>query len=72
MTRNEHVTWCKERALALVDDGDLEQAFTSMFSDLGKHPETQGHTGMQLGSRLLVGGHLNTEAKMREFIKGFN
>jgi len=39
MTRKEHLDWCKERALKYVDDGNLQQAYTSMTSDLSKHPE---------------------------------
>lgn len=40
MNRDEHVAWCKTRALAYVDAGDLNNAFASMCSDLRKHPDT--------------------------------
>jgi len=72
MTRQEHLDWCKKRALEYVDAGDQRQAFASMASDLGKHPDTAGHTAIQLGMMLLMGGHLDTPEKMREFINGFN
>lgn len=72
MTRAEHLQWCKNRALEYVRQGDLEQAFTSMASDMNKHPETQGHSAIQLGMILLMGGHLNTAYEMRKFIEGFN
>lgn len=39
MTRAEHLTWAKGRALELLDAGDPQQALTSMLSDLGKHEE---------------------------------
>lgn len=71
-TRSEHLEWCKKRALEYVDDGDLNQAFASMGSDLGKHPETKDHPGINLGMMLLIGGMLGTPEKMREFINGFN
>lgn len=71
-TRAEHIAWCKQRALEYVDAGDLSQAFTSMTSDLGKHPETAGHSAINLGMGLMMGGHLSTESEMREFIEGFN
>ena len=39
-TRDEHVAWCKGRALEYVDAGDLTQAVASMASDLKAHPDT--------------------------------
>lgn len=71
-TRKEHLEWCKKRALQYVDQGDLQQAFTSMASDLRKHPETENHSGMQMGMIFLMGGELDTPQKMRRFIEGFN
>lgn len=70
-TRAEHLQWCKERALEYVDAGDLNNAFASMTSDLTKHPETVGHGGTELGMMLLLGGHLDTAAKMRDHIEGY-
>ena len=72
MTRAEHLEWCKRRALEYVEAGELPQAFTSMGSDLSKHPETANHSAIQLGAMLLFGGHLDTAEKMRKFILGFN
>lgn len=72
MTRDEHLAWCKQRALAYCDIGEVNQAFASMASDLGKHPDTANHSGAQLGMMMLMGGHLSTPQKMREFIEGFN
>lgn len=71
-TRAEHLAWCKRRALEYVDAGDLNQAFASMGSDLGKHPETRDHSGIMLGTMMLLGGHLSTRQDMRKFIEGFN
>lgn len=70
MTRAEHLAWCKERALAYVDVGDLNQAYASLASDLGKHEETAGHLAIEFGFIQLMGGFLDTPAKMREFIEG--
>lgn len=72
MTRTEHMKWAKERALEFVDSGDLQQAFSSIASDLQKHPETQGHLGLSIGIRQLSAGHLGTKEQMHEFITGFN
>lgn len=71
-TRAEHLAWCKKRAFEYVDMGDLSQAYASMASDLGKHPETQDHPAIGLGMMLMMGGNLQTEAEMRKFIEGFN
>lgn len=72
MTRQEHLDWCKTRALEYVDSGDLTNAYASMTSDLGKHPETAGHSKIQLGMMLMMKGNLKTQDEMRRFIEGFN
>jgi hypothetical protein len=41
MSREEHLAWCKKRALEYLDDGDINSAIASMISDLARHPETQ-------------------------------
>lgn len=71
MTRAEHIQWCKERALEYVDRGELQNALASMGNDLDKHEATKNHVAMPLGLQLMINGHLNTPAKMREFILGF-
>jgi len=40
MNRDEHVAWCKRRALEYVAAGLLDQAVASMASDMSQHPET--------------------------------
>jgi len=72
ITRTEHVSWCKTRALEYVDSGDLSQAYASIVSDLTKHPETENHAGIKLGMGLIMTGNLSTEPEMRKFIEGFN
>ena len=72
MNRQEHLEWCKKRALEYVDMGDLAQAFASMASDLRKHPETENHAGIELGVASMFAGHLATPEKMRKFINGFH
>jgi hypothetical protein len=72
MTRAEHLDWAKRRALEYCDMGDVEQAYSSMASDLRKHPETENHSALALGFSLLLNGHLSTPVKMRKFIEGFN
>jgi hypothetical protein len=71
VTLNEHLTWAKERALELLGQGDLQQAFMSMISDLGKHPGTKGHPMIRLGTDLYLGKHLDSSIEIRKFIEGF-
>ena len=72
MNRQEHLEWCKKRALEYVDENNLSQAYASMVSDLRKHPETANHSAIELGMQLLMNGCLDTTEKMRKFINGFN
>jgi hypothetical protein len=72
MTRAEHLAWAKERALAYADKGDAVNALASLTSDLGKHPVTEGHEAIMLGTMLAMNGHLSTPTQIREWIKGVN
>jgi hypothetical protein len=67
--RAEHLKWCKERALEYVEAGDLDQAVTSMGSDLGKHPE------LECNPYLLMAGALDAQngdaPAVRRWIEGF-
>ena len=71
-TREQHLAWCKERALAYLNAGDKTNAVTSMMSDLRKHPETadsgNGILAM-LGLRELQYGAMDS---VRRYIEGFN
>ena len=71
-TREEHMNWCKTRALEYVEKGDLTNGITSMLSDLGKHDETREHGAIQLTMMLLMSGNLDTAEKMKKHIEGFN
>lgn len=71
-TREEHLAWCKKRALEYVDHGDVQNAFASMASDLDKHEATRGHAGSRLGMMMLMSGQLASPDAMRRFIEGFH
>ena len=78
MTRQEHLDWCKQRALGELhyegysSEQAIRNAITSMGSDLRKHPETEKHSGLALGMLMLVGGQFKTKADVEKFIGGFN
>lgn len=77
MRRADHLAWAKERALAYVDT-DPAMAFTSLVSDLSKHPDLSAHPGIALGYPLLrTAGGKNRgpvsvlAAEMRAHIEGY-
>jgi len=70
-TRDEHVQWCKDRALEYVDLGEFSNAVASMGSDLNKHPETKDHPGIAMGVLLMAGGMMRDDHEFRKFINGF-
>lgn len=72
-TRQEHLVWCKQRAMKYVDAGDYNSAVTSMLSDLGKHPETKASSQgflAQLGMLELMRGP--TRESITRYVQGFN
>ncbi len=73
-TRAEHIQFCKERAMALVNDGDLLQAVTSMMSDLTKHPETQHSSEVlaALGLLAMQQAQSGDRREVERYIQGFN
>ncbi|MGY3393408.1 hypothetical protein ACVWW6_005999 [Bradyrhizobium sp. USDA 3311] len=71
-TREEHLAWCKQRALEYCDRGKHVDGLGSMISDLKKHPELEDHPGIVLGAMMMMGGHLSDPNEARRFIEGFN
>jgi hypothetical protein len=71
MTRDEHLASCKKRALQYLDAGNLIEAFTSMASDLSKHPELE-----KIGKMMFPIGMLYVQQRdihqLRRWIEGFN
>lgn len=74
MTRQEHLKWCKDRALEYVNAGDIDEALASMLSDLGKHQETMDSLRScgPLAMMMKMSGQLSTREDMKKFIEGFN
>lgn len=73
MTREEHLAWCKKRAIEEIDySGDPKDGLISMMSDLGKHADTQGHAGIMLCTMMMLSGQLKTRQEAVNFINGFN
>lgn len=71
MNRQEHLDWAKKRALEYCDRGDIKNAFSSLASDLNKHPDTAEHAGLQLCMMEMMSGLITTPAQMRRHIEGY-
>lgn len=71
MTRQQHLEWCKKRALEYLDKGDVQNAVTSMMSDMQKHDETKFNspTLNMLGIMAIRSGDIH---EARRYIVGFN
>jgi hypothetical protein len=76
MDRAEHLQWCKDRAIELLDLGEYANSIASMVLDLRKHPDTQNHPALKETIRILIAHQIGyrplTENKIREWIEGFN
>lgn len=71
-TREEHLAWCKQRALEYIDRGEINEGLTSMMSDMSKHQETASPALDQLTVGLMMVGALSTREEARRHINGFN
>jgi hypothetical protein len=71
MTRDEHLQWAKARALAYLDRGELQNAITSMLSDLSKNEDLAKSAQLLGGLGLMIAMGDDVE-EARRFIQGFN
>lgn len=72
MTRDEHLAWAKSRALEYLDRNDLSNAYTSMTSDLSKHPNFQKSTHAAIIQLGLFHVMNRDKRELRRWIEGFN
>ena len=70
MGRDEHLTWCKQRALEYLDRGEIANALASMGSDLAKHPELRAVAEKMGPVGLIYAMHHDREGA-RRWIEGF-
>ena len=69
MNRAEHLRWAKDRAIEYADRGETAEAIASMGSDLNKHPDTEGHGGMQLMMMMAISRQFERPGELRKFIE---
>lgn len=70
--RQEHLDFCKLRALEYCELNQLSQALASMVSDLRSNLLTKDHCAIEIGLNLSFAGQLNTREELIAWIKGFN
>lgn len=68
MNRQEHLDWCKQRALEYLNRNEPMKAWTSFGSDMNKHDETRDHMDLFVGMEMLINGRLGTCEDVRKFI----
>lgn len=68
MTREEHLAWCKQRAMEYVNLGEYDHAVASMLSDLSKHDETA--PALRFAGMLML--TVKDRKSATEFVQGFN
>ena len=74
-TREEHLKFCKDRAMEYVNKGNLLEGVTSMMSDLGQHPETAESAGgalAMLGLMACQQAQSGDREGVVRYIQGFN
>lgn len=72
MTREEHLAWCKKRAMEYVETGHLQDAVVSMLSDLNKHPDLAKSCEKWAGPLGLWALMRKDRQRVVDFIQGFN
>lgn len=72
MTREEHLQLAKGRALEYLNAGDIQNAVTSMMSDLSKHPDFIGGAYNSLNLLGIMYAANHNERGARRWIEGFN
>ena len=79
MNREEHLQWCKDRAIAEYDyyakidsSKAIRNGVTSMMSDINKHEGTKSDALQTLCMMQLLGNMIHSRQEFVNFINGFN
>jgi hypothetical protein len=73
ISKQEHMQWCKDRALAYYDRGEKDSAIASFLSDVGTHPGTEHITnnGSMFMAKLCLQDGLGSRDQFAKAMKGF-
>lgn len=71
--KDEHLMWCKTRAMAYLTEGsDPMQGWLTFSADMAKNKETMKHRGLSDGTLAIGSEGMNTAGEVLAFIEGFN
>ena len=62
----------RHATVPLAQAEEVIDAWNSLVSDLGKHPQTSAHAAIMTGAVRLAAGDLRTVETMRAYIEGFS
>ena len=71
-SREEHLAWCKSRAIEILDAGDIKGAVASMVSDLGKWEQPLYDQALLDFLTMDAIFFCKTPAQVKHWIEGFN
>lgn len=69
LLRSLYVQQCKEKALQLVAQGDLAEAWHFLVAALAEYPPTRNDPHMAIGADMWARGELDTPVKLRAYIQ---
>lgn len=73
ISREEHLAWCKKRAIEFAEGGDHSQAMASFSSDINKHEGTRHLRQLvkDLWWPMQMGGMFRTNEELIKHIEGY-
>ena len=73
MTRTEHLQWAKDRAVKIIEGGDVASGMASFTSDMFKHPETNETLKNGLSHAIIMQALMtNSQRECIAAVTGFN
>ena len=73
MKRQQHLQWCKDRAIGYFNKGQIAEGIASFTSDMAKHPETNDTLQNGFSHPLIMSAlFTNDQQKCIDCVNGFN
>ena len=70
--RQDHIAWCKGKAIELIKAGDAQGALVSFQHNMKTKHQTYVHPALLLIPELILANKLHTATQIQEFIEDFN
>ncbi len=73
MNRQQHLQWCKDRALDYLNRGKIAEGMASFTSDMGKHEDTARTLNNGLSHAIIMQALMtNSQRECIAAVEGFN